>query len=180
MGLMSLSYASPRLLEIGLDPSILVFGLCIPSSRCRQDGRLSKIPYVSNFHHVNASDTSVVMGNIDATVKAIYYNKAFPPSTADIPSDALFGVILDRTSFYAEAGGQEYDTGNIVIDGAADFEVTNVQSFNGYVLHIGHLKEGQLSVGDKVVSQYDEARGLACICFAYTHRRTAPPMAIAE
>jgi len=43
-----------------------------------------------------------------------------------------------------------------VIDGIADFEVTNVQVFNGYVLHIGHLKYGKLSVGDSVVSSYDE------------------------
>jgi alanyl-tRNA synthetase len=43
-----------------------------------------------------------------------------------------------------------------VIDGVADFEVTNVQVFNGYVLHIGHLKYGQLSLGDSVVSSYDE------------------------
>lgn len=43
-----------------------------------------------------------------------------------------------------------------MIDGAADFEVTNVQVFNGYVLHIGRLKYGKLSVGDSVVSSYDE------------------------
>ena len=43
-----------------------------------------------------------------------------------------------------------------MIDGVADFEVNNVQVFNGYVLHIGQLKYGQLSVGDTVVSSYDE------------------------
>lgn len=96
------------------------------------------------------------VGNIDATIKAIYHKKAFLQSTADIPPDTVFGIVLDRTSFYAEAGGQEYDTGNIVIDGVADFEVTNVQVFNGYVLHIGHLKYGQLSLRDSVVSSYDE------------------------
>ncbi|KAF8271507.1 tRNA synthetases class II (A)-domain-containing protein [Lactarius quietus] len=98
------------------------------------------------------------IGNIDATVKAIHHKKAFLQSTLDITPNTIIGVILDRTSFYAEAGGQEYDTGNIVIDGVADFEVTNVQVFNGYVLHIGQLKYGQLSVGDSVVSSYDELR----------------------
>lgn len=67
-----------------------------------------------------------------------------------------FGIILDRTCFYAESGGQECDTGNIVIDGITDFEVTNVQVYNGYVLHTGHLKYGQIEVSDEVISSYDE------------------------
>ncbi|KAE9401641.1 hypothetical protein BT96DRAFT_956506 [Gymnopus androsaceus JB14] len=97
-------------------------------------------------------------GNIDATVKAIFHSKSFVQSTRDIPSESTFGVILDATSFYAESGGQEYDTGKIVIDGLTDFEVTNVQVYNGYVLHTGFLKYGQLEVGNKVVSSYDELR----------------------
>ncbi|KAJ7072495.1 tRNA synthetases class II (A)-domain-containing protein [Mycena amicta] len=92
------------------------------------------------------------LGNTSAIVKSIFYNKAFLNSTADIPENSSFGVLLDKTSFYAESGGQEHDTGNIVIDGAADFEVTDVQVFNGYVLHVGYLKYGQLDVGTQVVS----------------------------
>lgn len=100
------------------------------------------------------------LGNVSATVKAIFYNKAFVQSTTDIPVDTTFGLLLDRTSFYAESGGQEYDTGNIVLDGVADFDVTNVQVYNGYVLHTGRLKYGELNVGDEVVSSYDEVSGL--------------------
>jgi alanyl-tRNA synthetase len=98
------------------------------------------------------------LGNISALVKAIFYQKFFLQSTNEIPENSTFGIILDRTSFYAEAGGQEYDTGNIVIDGLADFEVTNVQTYNGYVLHSGHLKYGQLALHDLVISSYDELR----------------------
>jgi alanyl-tRNA synthetase len=97
-----------------------------------------------------------VLGNSSGRITSVFYDKSFKDSTEGIPDGATFGLILDRTNFYAEAGGQEYDTGNIVIDGVADFEVTNVQVFNGYVLHIGRLKYGTLEVGNEVVCSYDE------------------------
>ena len=103
------------------------------------------------------------LGNIHAVVKAIFYQKHFLRSTNEIPENSTFGIILDRTCFYAEAGGQEYDTGNIVIDGLADFEVTNVQTYNGYVLHTGHLKYGQLTLEDSVISSYDEVSFLSSL-----------------
>lgn len=117
---------------------------------------------VSGLHLFKTNSETVSsaleLGNITAKVKGIYYNREFLGSTTNIPDSANFGILLDRTSFYAEAGGQEYDTGNIVIDGACDFEVTNVQVYSGYVLHTGHLKYGQLNVGDEVISSYDELR----------------------
>ena len=100
--------------------------------------------------------TFKVHGDITSHIKAIFHNKSFIQSTSNLPHDTLFGLILDRTSFYAEAGGQECDTGNIVIDGIADFDVTDVQAFSGYILHIGRLKYGVLEMGNEVISSYDE------------------------
>jgi alanyl-tRNA synthetase len=109
-----------------------------------------------------------LFGDIDSQVKAIFWNKAFLPCTDNIPANEVFGILLDRTSFYAESGGQEYDTGNIIVDsfgedgdadaGEANFQVENVQMWNGYVLHIGYLKYGQLRTGSKVVSSHDKLR----------------------
>jgi len=100
----------------------------------------------------------IASGNTTAAIKAIYHARQFLQSTERIPEGAPIGIILDRTSFYAESGGQEYDTGRITIDDFADFEVTNVQAFKGYVLHIGRIKYGQLDVGNEVLCCYDEAR----------------------
>lgn len=97
-------------------------------------------------------------GNITSQIKAVYHAKKFLDNTAEIPEGEQLGLILDRTNFYAEQGGQEYDTGTIVIDGVAELDVLNVQVYAGYVLHTGYLKYGTLSVGDEVICEYDELR----------------------
>jgi len=96
---------------------------------------------------------------ISAEIKAIFSKSTqFTKTTEDIDAAEQIGIILDKTNFYAEQGGQEYDTGHITIDGKADFEVTNVQAYKGYVMHTGYLSSGQLKVGDKVIATYDELR----------------------
>ncbi|RKP10011.1 alanyl-tRNA synthetase [Thamnocephalis sphaerospora] len=95
-------------------------------------------------------------GNITATIKSVYDGSTFV--TEVNKPQTTFGLLLDRTNFYAEQGGQEYDVGTIVIDGQAEFIVENVQVYAGYVLHIGYLKYGKLSIGDEVVCTYDELR----------------------
>ena len=49
-------------------------------------------------------------------------------------------VDLSETSFYAEAGGQESDSGNMLIssnDGlvSGSFTVTDIQNYGGYIFH---------------------------------------------
>ncbi|KJA21974.1 hypothetical protein HYPSUDRAFT_202496 [Hypholoma sublateritium FD-334 SS-4] len=93
-----------------------------------------------------------------AAFMAIFYYQTFVASTSAIPDDADFGILLDRTSFYAESGGQEYDMGNIVVNGVADFEEPNVQVYDGCVLHTRSLKYGAHVRGDAVVASYGELR----------------------
>jgi alanyl-tRNA synthetase len=99
-----------------------------------------------------------VLGNSNGTIKGIYQASKFVESTSEIEAGSMFGVLLDKTNFYAESGGQENDTGSLSIDGKADFEVTDVQVFNGYVLHVGSMKEGEIKVGDEVICTYSEVR----------------------
>lgn len=124
-------------------------------------------------------DSTTGLGNVDAEIKAIYHSSQFYKSTSETPDQTLIGVLLDKTNFYAESGGQECDTGRIVIDGKADFYVEDVQVFNGYVLHIGTVKEGTLSVGDKVVSSYDEVSLVALFVCKRQHSLVPLPSSAA-
>ena len=67
-------------------------------------------------------------------------------------------VILDRTPFYAESGGQVGDTGWLRADGV-EFEVRDTQKQGeGVFTHIGMLKQGQLRRGDRVLAQVNAAQ----------------------
>ncbi|KAL9103230.1 MAG: hypothetical protein Q9163_001717 [Psora crenata] len=97
-------------------------------------------------------------GNITSRIKKIYRKGKFIQSTQHEQEGEQIGLILDRTNFYAEQGGQECDTGRIIIDGVAELDVQNVQVYAGYVLHTGYMKYGTLSVGNEVICEYEELR----------------------
>jgi alanyl-tRNA synthetase len=71
--------------------------------------------------------------------------------------DELFGVVLDRTPFYAEAGGQIGDTGVLSGDGF-EFEVLNTKKDNGLYIHIGQLKKGKIDVNAVVTASVNSTR----------------------
>jgi len=67
-------------------------------------------------------------------------------------------VVLDKTPFYAEMGGQSPDFGTISC-GDAKFDVLGVELSGGEkYLHHGKMRSGTLSVGDSVTSQIDSVR----------------------
>ena len=76
-------------------------------------------------------------------VLAIRKEKSFVQEVSDTD---LIGIILDSTNFYAEAGGQEHDTGYMIKENddnnvEIEFKVVQVKSFGGYVVHIGYLMQ---------------------------------------
>ena len=66
-------------------------------------------------------------------------------------------VVLDRTPFYAEAGGQVGDTGTMSA-GETVFEVLDTQRDGELILHIGKLRSGKLSLGEQVSTAVDDRR----------------------
>ena len=67
-------------------------------------------------------------------------------------------IILDKTSFYGEAGGQTYDIGTIESEGGAKLNVENVQTYGQYILHVGTVVEGTFSKNDTVKCCVDYVR----------------------
>ncbi|KAI6178830.1 Alanine--tRNA ligase, mitochondrial [Aphelenchoides besseyi] len=69
------------------------------------------------------------------------------------------GIILDQTCFYAEQGGQEFDTGFLkkVGNENLDFKVNEVQVRGGYAIFVGTAND-TLKVGDEVEQLFDEDR----------------------
>lgn len=66
-------------------------------------------------------------------------------------------VVLDRTPFYGEAGGQVGDTGTLEGAGCV-FRVQDTQRHGGFIVHIGHLRQGKLTVGAKLTASVDAGR----------------------
>ena len=109
------------------------------------------------------SDATTFLGyrmlDASATVQALY---AGGDSVERLESGADGAVVLDRTPFYAEAGGQIGDTGTLS-GGGALFRVQDTIRFGEAHGHIGAMAEGALSVGDKVEARVDAGRRAAIV-----------------
>ncbi|MBN3885531.1 MAG: alanine--tRNA ligase [Nostoc sp. JL34] len=65
-------------------------------------------------------------------------------------------IVLDKTPFYAESGGQIGDRGYISGDGIV-VRVEDVKKESDFFVHFGRIERGTLRVGDNVTAQIDPA-----------------------
>jgi alanyl-tRNA synthetase len=66
-------------------------------------------------------------------------------------------VVLDRTPFYGESGGQVGDAG-VLENVGARFQVHDTQKRDSAHVHRGQVEQGEIHVGDKLAAKVDEAR----------------------
>ena len=127
---------------------------------------------VARLKHMNvpATDDTPKFAGKDTrcTVRAIWNGSNFDEAHRADRLDRI-GLVLDRTNFYAEMGGQQADTGRLVVSretrsGPSDvhdggeFKVDSVKAYAGYVLHVGRVVKGEIRVGDDVTSHLDHSR----------------------
>uniref|UniRef100_A0A7S4KZX6 Alanine--tRNA ligase n=1 Tax=Guillardia theta TaxID=55529 RepID=A0A7S4KZX6_GUITH len=105
---------------------------------------------------------------LDSKILSLFTSDGFVTSAEGKMS---VGVIMDKTSFYAEAGGQVADTGVLRLADGKEVVVEDVQVYAGYILHRVQLEEGQkLSVQDKITCSVDyERRSKIAPNHSFTH-----------
>ncbi|EYB99703.1 hypothetical protein Y032_0120g894 [Ancylostoma ceylanicum] len=111
-----------------------------------------------NYQADGAKDGSVkyTFSSCTGKILAIRSDGKFVDS---IESGVEGAILLDKTNFYAEQGGQIYDTGVLTkVDGdGSEFVVSNCQVRGGYIVLVGSAN-GKFSVGDDVLQNFDEDR----------------------
>lgn len=79
-------------------------------------------------------------------------------SVQSLSEDEKATLVLNRTCFYAESGGQVGDTG-VISRGGSEFTVENTaKNASGVFLHTGTLHGGCLSVGETVTAEINRER----------------------
>ncbi|MBC8873039.1 MAG: alanine--tRNA ligase [Planctomycetes bacterium] len=96
-------------------------------------------------------------GDTQAELKFIVAQNQLCDHLKEVGHEKEVIVVLDRSPFYGESGGQVGDSGEIAGDGFR-YQVKDTQKDGDLLLHGGHLIEGELRPGQKVTARVDTAR----------------------
>ena len=96
----------------------------------------------------------------DALVKGIIIGKPkadhLVGSVKSSQATEMTRIVLDRSPFYGESGGQLGDFG-LLVNAKGTFEVTDTQRSGKLIIHYGSMLSGELKEGDRVTAQVDES-----------------------
>ena len=97
--------------------------------------------------------------DVETVVCAILTRDGFVENTASLTAGDAIGIVLRDTSFYAEQGGQTFDTGALRT-AACSLTVTDTRVAAGFVLHVSSVPAagGPVAVGDAITSCVDYVR----------------------
>ncbi len=121
----------------------------------RQENQRVAVPDLSA---INTSKLVLDADATEATVIAIWKDGKL---VDELDDGQEAGIILDRTPFYAEGGGQVGDAG-LFSSELGKIQATNAKKLpDGTVYHIAYVEEGMLKVGDSVKIEVDQVKKLA-------------------
>ena len=148
--------------ENGLEIDMEGYNRCMQEQIAR--GRSASQFSVDYSEQVNLPGKTEFIGydhsDTNATILGIY---AENNAVDEIKEGDQVGIILDKTVFYAESGGQVGDTGIIETETSL-FNVVDCKKVGTHFMHFGHLKHGAISRGDKVKLEIDTERRQSITC----------------
>ena len=132
-------------------------------TRAKADAKAKKTGHTDLSIYRSAIDVAGVteflgyeLFNAEAKL-AFLLSKGAPVSSARMGEEVE--VVLDRTPFYAEGGGQVADWGKLVSGSGAQVEIEDVQTpLPGLFVHRGKVLSGEITVGEQVFAEIDNDR----------------------
>ncbi|PPI88469.1 alanine--tRNA ligase [Candidatus Pantoea edessiphila] len=131
------------------------------------------------LNQFNSNDNNIICSKIEshfegyeqlsslAIIKLIYVLDQKVENISVIGQNAL--IILDKTTFYGESGGQIGDIG-LLKKCNTEFIVKDTKRYGNTICHIGTLISGKLSIGDSCTTEVNEAhRTLISLNHSATH-----------
>jgi alanyl-tRNA synthetase len=131
--------------------------------RAKADAKAKKSGHTDLSEYKKIADKSgatTFLGYVDqrseSTINGLLVDGLSVPSAT---SGQEIEVVLNRTPFYAEGGGQLADGGRITLSTGAVIEIDDVQTpVNGLSVHRGRVLSGEVTVGSDVLAEIDIER----------------------
>ncbi len=147
--------------EVGLDIDMAGYrdAMREQRERARLDAKSKRAEVRVDAGHGGGPPDSTFVGYdaLDAAATVVWIGDAGGKPAKALEKGAEGIVVLDRTPFYAERGGQIGDRG-VIASGIAAFDVKDVQyedKSHRRILHAGIVRSGALHVGDRVDAMVD-------------------------
>jgi len=150
--------------EAGLGVDMALFEVEMAAQRDRARAAVkdeSWTSFASAFNDIasSAGQTEFVGYESDDAVATVVGLVVDGAPADEVAEGTAAEVVLDRTPFYAEQGGQVGDHGVIASEGGAVFEVADtIFPLSGLISHRGTLSSGALKLGDTVTATIDVMR----------------------
>ena len=148
--------------EKGFSVDVVGFNKAMEEQKVRARGARTAVRltddtiYIDIFEKLGATDFIGHTENKseDSLIKVIIKDGTISDSADE---GDIAEIILDKTPFYGESGGQVGDTG-IIKSENFEAEVLNTTKFNDLFIHKVQIKNGEAKIGEKVSAVIDEAR----------------------